>query len=91
MQWKKLICVENITCVMPYRSITVSEDAYRALEGMKEGKESFTDVVLRLSRRNNARELLEVLGRLGPDEDLAALVERVYRQRGRIRPREVTL
>ena len=76
---------------MPYRSITVSEDAYRALEGMKEGKESFTDVVLRLSRRNNARELLEVLGRLGPDEDLAASVERVYRQRGRIRPREVTL
>lgn len=76
---------------MPYRSITLSEEAYRALDRMKQGKESFTDLVLRLSRRNNARELLDVLGRLGPDEGLSGSVERVYRLRGRVRPREVEL
>jgi predicted CopG family antitoxin len=76
---------------MPYKSITVSEEAYRQLERMKEGKESFTDAIIRLARRDNARRLLEVLHHLGPDEDLAASVERVYRQRRRVRPREVQL
>lgn len=76
---------------MSYKSITVSEEAYRELERMKEGKESFTDAILRLARRDNARRLLEVLYRLGPDEDLAASVERVYRKRRSVRPREVQL
>jgi predicted CopG family antitoxin len=76
---------------MPHKSITVSEDAYRALERMKKGKESFTDAILRLARRDNARRLLAILERLGPDEELAASVERVYRRRKRARPREVEL
>ena len=76
---------------MPYKSITVSEEAYRALERIKEGKESFTDAILRLARRDNARRLLEILDRLGPDEELAASIERVYRRRRRVRPREVQL
>jgi len=76
---------------MAHKSITVSEDAYEALEHMKEGKESFTDVILRLSRRNNARHLLAELARMEPNEDLASSVERVYRQRKRIRPREVKI
>lgn len=86
-----LICVENITSVMPHKSITVSEDAYRALEQIKEGKESFTDAILRLARRDNARRLLEILDHLGPDEELAASIERVYRRRRMVRPREVQL
>jgi len=85
------MCVETIICVMPYKSITVSEEAYRALERIKEGKESFTDAILRLARRDNARRLLEILDRLGPDEELAASIERVYRRRRTIRPREVQL
>ncbi len=76
---------------MPYKSITVSEEAYRALERMKEGKESFTDAVLRLARKDNARRLLEILERLGPDEGLAASIERVYRRRRQVRPRKVEL
>jgi len=83
--------VEIITCVMTHKSITVSEDAYRALERMKKGKESFTDAILRLARRDNARRLLEILDRLGPDEELAASIERVYGRRNRVRPREVDL
>lgn len=86
-----LICMRNITYVMPYKSITVSEDAYRALERIKEGKESFTDAIIRLARRDNARRLLEILDRLSPDEELAASIERVYHQRRRVRPREVEL
>ncbi len=76
---------------MPHKSITVSKDAYRALERIKEGKESFTDAILRLARRDNARRLLEILDRLGPDEELAASIERVYRRRRMVRPREVQL
>ena len=86
-----LICVRNITHVMPHKSITVSEEAYRALEMIKEGKESFTDAIIRLARRDNARRLLEILDRLGPDEELAASIDRVYRRRTRVRPREVEL
>ena len=74
---------------MPYKSITVSEEAYRELERIKEGKESFTDAILRLTRKDNARRLLEVLHRLGPDEELAASIERVYRRRRDTRMRKV--
>lgn len=77
--------------MLPHKSITVSEEAYRALERIKEGKESFTDAILRLAWRDNARRLLEILDRLGPDEELAASIEQVYRQRRRVRPREVKL
>jgi len=76
---------------LPHKSITVSEEAYRALERIKEGKESFTDAILRLAWRDNARRLLEILDRLGPDKELAASIEQVYRQRRRVRPREVKL
>ena len=58
-------------------------------ERLKEGKESFTDAILRLARRDNTGRLMEVLRRLGPDEDLAASVERVYRGRRTVRPREI--
>jgi predicted CopG family antitoxin len=74
---------------MPDRSITVSEEAYRELEQIKEGKESFTDAILRLAWRDNARRLLKVLHRLGPDEKLAVSIERVYQRRRGIRTRKV--
>lgn len=75
--------------MVPHKSITVSEEAYRALERMKKGKESFTDAILRLARRDNARRLLEILDRIGPDDELAASIDRVYRRRNKARPREV--
>lgn len=46
---------------------------------------------LRLARRDNAQRLLEILERLGPDKELAASIERVYRQRKRVQPRKVEL
>ena len=84
-------CVTNITCVMADRSVTVSEEAYRALQRIKEGKESFTDAILRLARKDSARKLVNVLERLDPDENLAVSIERAYGRRGRVRPREARL
>lgn len=45
---------------MPVKTITVSEDAYRALSALKRQGESFSDVIRRITRTN--RSLLEFAG-----------------------------
>ena len=49
---------------MPHKTITISVEAYEALLREKRGKESFTDVILRLTSR---RSLLEFAGRWAGD------------------------
>ncbi|MGI0004751.1 MAG: antitoxin VapB family protein, partial [Candidatus Nitrosotenuis sp.] len=47
---------------MPTRSLTIKEEAYRALKAKKKEGESFTDVILRLAEnRGSARRLLEMM------------------------------
>ncbi|OGS45943.1 MAG: hypothetical protein A3K66_05715 [Euryarchaeota archaeon RBG_16_67_27] len=45
---------------MSVKTVTLSQDAYEALAALKQGGESFSDVVRRLARRN--RSLLEFAG-----------------------------
>ena len=54
---------------MPTRSLTIKEEAYRALKAKKKGGESFTDVILRLTEnKGSARRLLEMMdGSHSPD------------------------
>lgn len=49
---------------MPHKTITISVEAYEALLREKRGKESFTDVILRLTSR---RSLLEFAGKWAGD------------------------
>jgi predicted CopG family antitoxin len=50
---------------MPTRSLTIKEEAYRALKAKKKEGESFTDVILRLTEnKGSARKLLEMMDEL---------------------------
>lgn len=47
---------------MPTRSLTIKEEAYRALKAKKKEGESFTDIILRLTEnKGSARRLLEMI------------------------------
>ena len=53
---------------MPHKTITISLEAYKALLREKRGKESFTDVILRLTSRKK-RSLLEFFGKWAGDPE----------------------
>jgi predicted CopG family antitoxin len=60
---------------MPTRSLTIKEEAYRALKAKKKEGESFTDVILRLTEnRGSARRLLEMMDEFYSPE-LASSIE----------------
>lgn len=53
---------------MPTRTLTIKEDAYRALKARKRPGESFTDVILRLTwSAGSARRLLDMMDDTRPD------------------------
>ncbi len=58
--------------------ITIKESAYEALKSMKRERESFSDVILRLSRQDR-RKVTDFVRSLPPDvrEDLASSVIKV--------------
>jgi len=66
---------------MAHRTITISDDAYKALARSKRENESFTKVILRLTLGNGkASSLLEHLVGSPADEELAANIERAMRR-----------
>ncbi|MHA1168112.1 MAG: antitoxin VapB family protein [Candidatus Hodarchaeales archaeon] len=67
---------------MAHKTITISEEAYNALAREKTEFESFTDVILRITRAKvKKQELLLWLDSIEPNEDLASAIEEVYKQR----------
>lgn len=57
---------------MPYRTITLSEEAYRVLKRRKKQGESFTDLVLReFAEQGNAGHILSALNTLEFPSDFA--------------------
>jgi predicted CopG family antitoxin len=62
---------------MAHKTLTVSEEAYDALARLKTNNESFTEVILRLSKQREAGKLSEYIETMEPDEDLARNVETV--------------
>lgn len=60
---------------MPTRTLSITEEAYRALKAKKKEGESFTDVILRLTgNKGSARRLLEMMDEMHSPE-LADRVE----------------
>jgi len=60
---------------MAHKTLTVSEEAYDALAKLKTQNESFTEVILRLSKQRQAGKLSDYFEKMGPDEDLARNIE----------------
>jgi predicted CopG family antitoxin len=67
-------------------TITISANAYKALEKLKGESESINNVILRLTKRF---DLIEYLESTDFPEELADNIEAVYSERGRISGREV--
>ena len=83
------MCIDT---TIPPRTITISDDAYRALAKIKGRKESFTEVILRVtSGRGNAIPLLKYLEQLPAGEDLARSIERVTERTRKVRLRKIAL
>jgi predicted CopG family antitoxin len=66
---------------MAHKTITISEEAYEALAGMKAAKESFTDVILKIVKKKEEGTLLDCVRSIGPDEEFAKTLEDVVKER----------
>lgn len=69
---------------MGHKTITISDEAYEALSRLKKDRESFTDVILRLTRSKASGTILEYIRSLKPDEDFARIMEEVVAERRKI-------
>jgi len=64
-------------------SITITEEAYKALKRKKRETESFTDVILRLTGEGNIRQFRELLESNDfPDRELADNIEKASKEFG---------
>jgi predicted CopG family antitoxin len=71
---------------MSHKKIMVSEEAYKSLARLKKERESFSNVILRITKKGT---LLEYIKSAEPSEDLSEKVEDAYLSRENIRGREV--
>ena len=72
---------------MSHKTITLSEDAYNALNTLRKGKESFTDVILRKFSESKSRDLLNYVKAMEIDQEtliLASDVEEIYKNRDKV-------
>lgn len=70
------------------RLVSLSDKAYTTLLKMKKGKESFSDVVLKLAEKKKKRSLLEFAGKWKNNEEMVKIMEDVLRERHAIKYRE---
>ena len=65
---------------MAHKTLTISEEAYNALSNLKNENESFTDVILRLSKQKEMGKLSDFIRKIAPDNELADNVESASRR-----------
>jgi len=69
---------------MGHKTITISEEAYEALADLKLKHESFTEAILRLTRKEARGSLLDYVRSLEPDEEFAEIMDEVIRERRKV-------
>lgn len=69
---------------MGHKTLTISEEAYEALAGMKKERESFTEAILRFTSKVERGTLLDYVRTLEPDDEFAETLEGVVGERGKI-------
>jgi len=76
--------------IMATKTISISEEAYEKLKGLKASeKESFSDVILKYYPQK--RKLSEVLAKIGPNPELASAIEKASRDMREAKMREVDI
>ena len=69
--------------------ISLSDDAYEDLSKLKKEGESFSDVVIRLSKKEK-KPLIEFFGKwAGPKEELDQIEKEIYETRKKAKMRDV--
>jgi len=76
---------------MAHKSLKISEEAYAALVRLKDRRESFTDVILRLTAKARRGTLLDYVRSMRPDEEFAKTLEEMVRSREQSRVRALQL
>jgi predicted CopG family antitoxin len=76
---------------MAHRTLTISEEAYNALSNLKNKNESFTDVILRLSKQEEIGKLSDLIKKIAPDQELADNIEKASTRMRRTKLRKVIL
>ncbi len=77
---------------MATTTITITDEAYRALKAEKKEGESFSDVILRKFQKGNPAAIKAILKERGANPDLADAIEKASRDlRRNFRTRKVKL
>jgi predicted CopG family antitoxin len=65
---------------MTRKTLTISKEAYESLKHLKKENESFTDVILRLTRTEKIGKLSELIKKIAPDDELASDIEKASKR-----------
>jgi predicted CopG family antitoxin len=72
--------------------ISITDEAYIRLSNLKKGKESFTDVVLKLTEKEKKRSLLDFAGAWkGEKEEMTRIFDEIKKERENIKTRDIEL
>lgn len=69
---------------MSTKTITITEEAYNTLKGLKEENESFTDAILKFARKDPLSQLVGVLSKKDASEMRKRIAESRKRSRDRL-------
>ncbi len=87
---KPYLCVYAYTCTDLTKVISLSEEAYRILKANKQRNESFSDVILRVTKPAEARPLSEFAAQWN-GSDIDQVFAKVRHERETAQPREPQL
>ena len=78
---------------MPSKTINIKDSAYNALKSIKRKGESFSDVILRLTQREEGETLLDFLHSLPMEvrNEIASSASASKKELDTIKPREMSL
>ena len=82
------MCTCTYIDIMATKTITISLDAYERLRAKKAPNESFTDIILKLTRRKNT---LDYIRSLEPGTELADNIEKAMLETRKAKMREIEL
>lgn len=85
---KSYMCTCTYMDYMATKTITISLDAYKRLRAKKASNESFTDIILKLTRR---KDTLAYIRSLKPSTELADNIEKAILETRKAKLREVEL
>ncbi len=69
---------------MGHKTLTISEEAYEALARLKRERESFTDTIIRLTKKADKGSLLDYVRSLEPDNEFARIMVEILGEREKV-------